>query len=575
MNYLGITVGPIIETMMRTSSPAGLWLSSYFFSIIIRDLCIELQDKCYDVFSLPEGYVVKDHKTDHPGTGRYHDRIYACKEADPGTIEEDIRSSVETVLHERAEELEKCGIDKRDSEDIFLELRSFVQIHYIVAGEEDVEASGVSGALLDMLDCLELSQDTEQKQGESYFHRVMAGSNEEGSNVHLKGYPPLTDALSDPYFLLADRKNGRIAVHNLEYLSTLGCMGVDDPDTPKIKRYFAVVQCDGDNMGTLFSSLTSTRQMMERQRSVTQQNFSFADLAVSRIADFGGFAIYAGGDDLLFLSPVIGKDGKTVFELCRELAEQYSECLNRWKLLAVEQKSIPLEDDHADGSGTKAQETDISLSMGVSINYYKYPLYEALSDARGLLFGTAKEYTEGRDDSRHKNNIAVKLRKASGSKAGFVCCMNSAGCVYGNDTYNAFIKMLNRYYLKDEEQDVDENKDDEKKKTGEKDRMMHSVLYHIESIKSLFLAALDRSLSLSGDDRFRPAERLFDNFFDNVGQSFGKGFIGELSRFAVNVTEDHRDMLVKGITDSPEDDNALFAVTSMLRVAKFLLEERV
>jgi CRISPR/Cas system-associated protein Cas10 (large subunit of type III CRISPR-Cas system) len=49
------------------------------------------------------------------------------------------------------------------------------------------------------------------------------------------------------------------------------------------------------------------------------------------------------------------------------------------------------------------------MSFGISVNYEKYPLYEA----RGLLFDTAKKMGG-------KNAIAVSVRKHSGRKFGFV-----------------------------------------------------------------------------------------------------------------------------------------------------------
>jgi CRISPR-associated protein Cmr2 len=46
------------------------------------------------------------------------------------------------------------------------------------------------------------------------------------------------------------------------------------------------------------------------------------------------------------------------------------------------------------------------MSYGISVNYYKHPLYEVLEDARNLLFNEAKQ---------NRNTIACRLRKHSGS----------------------------------------------------------------------------------------------------------------------------------------------------------------
>lgn len=38
-SYIGITIGPIFETMNLVSSPAALWTSSYMFSSVTKKLC--------------------------------------------------------------------------------------------------------------------------------------------------------------------------------------------------------------------------------------------------------------------------------------------------------------------------------------------------------------------------------------------------------------------------------------------------------------------------------------------------------------------------------------------------------
>ena len=85
---------------------------------------------------------------------------------------------------------------------------------------------------------------------------------------------------------------------------------------------------------------------------------------------FGGMIIYAGGDDLLFLAPVSNGKGQTVFELCQEIAMLFE---GKMKDNFVGFSSCP------------------TVSFGISIQYEKFPLYEALNHARNLLFGMANE----------------------------------------------------------------------------------------------------------------------------------------------------------------------------------------
>ena len=37
--FIGFTLGPILETMGMTSTPAGLWAASYMFSFLTRSIC--------------------------------------------------------------------------------------------------------------------------------------------------------------------------------------------------------------------------------------------------------------------------------------------------------------------------------------------------------------------------------------------------------------------------------------------------------------------------------------------------------------------------------------------------------
>lgn len=564
MNYIGITVGPIIETMMRTSSPAGLWLSSYLFSIIIRDLCIELQEKEYDIFSLPKRYVVKEHLGEHEGVGRYNDRMYGCKDIEPIEIEQDIIHASNTVLKKLAHELACCKVDNRGESEIYEELRSYIHIHYVIATGDNVRKNGITSSLIEVLDSLELSRNVISYPEELYLHKVLEGTRAQGSNIYLKHFPPLLEASACDSFLIADKVGDGLEVHNLEYLSTLGQLNIDDKDTPKIQRYFAIVQCDGDNMGTLFATPKTIEEMKNRQRSVTKQNLAFGDKAIEEITRFGGFTIFAGGDDLLFIAPIIGKNGKTILELCRDISQHYTRYLDERAIRRVESsKAGKIAGNDTVEEMYKVQSSDTALSIGVSINYYKYPLYEAMADARSLLFDSAKRFTDRRLKKTQKNNIALKLRKASGGQAGIICCMNSTKSDAENAVFDDFIQLIKKYFLPCKGHNED------------KDRVMHSILYHFESIKGLFVTAIEPGADVSDESKYFLAEQVLGNYFDNANQAFGANFLKDIAKIAVDTAEDYKCGLIKGLgSNKAGNDNALHAVTSMLRIAKFLVERR-
>ena len=127
---------------------------------------------------------------------------------------------------------------------------------------------------------------------------------------------------------------------------------------------------------------------------ISKELVGFGIKASQKIEEFGGLPIYAGGDDLLFIAPVIGKDGAHIFSL----------------LDVIENEAFKGIQDVVSSLGLKDRDDnkiEASLSFGVSISYVKYPLYEALETARNLLFGKAKNI-------KQKKAVAWSLRKHSG-----------------------------------------------------------------------------------------------------------------------------------------------------------------
>ncbi|MDD3505906.1 MAG: type III-B CRISPR-associated protein Cas10/Cmr2, partial [Sulfurimonas sp.] len=146
---------------------------------------------------------------------------------------------------------------------------------------------------------------------------------------------------------------------------------VDDLKRLSHKKYYCIVHADGDKMGEAIKERTNIEK-------VSENLFKYCENANKLIKEFGGQTIFAGGDDLLFFAPVLNRSqDKTIFELCDEISKDFS-------------SKIP----------------QATLSFGVSINYIKFPLYEALQNSRELLFSKAK--------SGSKNNIAFNVTKHSG-----------------------------------------------------------------------------------------------------------------------------------------------------------------
>ena len=203
-------------------------------------------------------------------------------------------------------------------------------------------------------------------------------------------YDIISEKKDSPLFNLADGKYIK-EIKSIEEIASIQRTGRYDIKEKSHHRYFCVVQADGDNVGKTVShpSLNDGEVL-----KISKELVKFGLEATTLIDKFGGLPIYAGGDDLLFIAPVIGKDNTNIFTLI--------DCLENNAFSGVKEvvDGLKLKDD-------KGKPIEASLSFGISMTYYKYPLYEALESARNLLFGKAKGFNE-------KKAVTWSLRKHSG-----------------------------------------------------------------------------------------------------------------------------------------------------------------
>lgn len=145
--------------------------------------------------------------------------------------------------------------------------------------------------------------------------------------------------------------------------------------------YYAVVTADGDKMGQKIKTLATDdvagiRPLSEALYSFFTAKEKGGDLYDLTTERHGGILIYAGGDDILALLPV-KKEDNTVLDYIQTLDKRFKKHVG----------------------------DDVSLSFGVNIAYYKYPLRDAVNEAFDLL-----------DDAKSHapNSVSVKLTKHSG-----------------------------------------------------------------------------------------------------------------------------------------------------------------
>lgn len=525
--YVGITIGPIFDTILEAGSPAALWFGSTLFSDVSRRLYIKIREalkvdnpdnlKVYSpAFDEADIDGLKD------GIGKYHDRIIFSITRDD--IVKELDEVIELV---KEETIDVFGIPKND--DYYNEykafLKKYLQINYCILGESEVDNENIILKISPYLDALELMKTFPDTNANNPISWVMTRPREgQSASAIIKGTKIFLDAFSKQkkdndnvgainQFLINDhiRDIGEIA---------LGLTNQEDDSSTKIDHkyqcYYAVVNADADGMGKFLNSIPN-----EDVTSFSANCLEYDKEAANTIRDFGGMTIYAGGDDLLFLAP-LKKGEKTVFDLCSDISDKFKEIMEK----AFNDKSIP------------------TVSFGIAIHFYKYPLYEALNDARGLL-EKAKKF-EG------KNCTATNLEKHSGQ---------SASIIVGNDEksrqlFKNYLELPGKYM----------NNKSEETATSYLKNIGSSFEQHYALIKTI-----DDSID---QERKEPLIRhSWDNLFDNSGQEGASGYINELNNLYYSGIKDIVRMKSEDVFDENHNDSYLNTLLSVLRISKFLMEK--
>lgn len=408
--YTAINIGPIIGTISLAKRPRELWAASYLFSFFMECIIDEIVKTKAKIISPALLTSIKGIKKT---VGLYPDRVFVESECSDGFDAQKVIDAAFVVF------TDKTGIG-----------REYINVMYVT--RENKSAKGIIKELNYLLDCTEL------------FNRTIANEQwEKVQNlIREKQKSPLfehaTDSVESFYIpMLAELASVQLSSINIKWHDLIleARKASDDDDDSfysKIKesyktrfrsfhKYFCVVQADGDNMGKIVSALD-----LDKIENLSVALLQYGSEVSKLIERYGGLPIYAGGDDLLFIAPVVSEyelddnnkviSLRCIFDLITEIDKLYKKEVED----VLDTLGRPKDDNN--------KELHTSISYGLSISYYKYPLYEALKSARELLFDKAK-HVEG------KNAIAWCLRKHSGS--GFVgsLCKNS-------DVYTSFSELM-------------------------------------------------------------------------------------------------------------------------------------
>ena len=347
MNYSAISIGPIISTLGKARKPRELWTASYLFSHLMKHIYQVAEKKELNIISpaKPEKEILE--------VGIYPDRIYLKGNLD-----------VKELLHEAMESFYRDFEANSLRPDLsYFNLMS-------VSCEVNSEPEAIS-QLNQKLDVLELCKYAADSNALQTIEKIVFDEN----------FTLYKMATQKAFF----------SIPNIEEIASVQRKAHKEIKEKSHHRYFCVVQADGDNVGKTVSHFDLKEGEV---KNISEKLVQFGLQSTKMIKAFGGVPIYAGGDDLLFIAPVIGIDGSHIFKLLdrieNEAFKDVHDLVSKFELKDEDKNKI-----------------EASLSFGLSITYFKYPLYEALEKARNLLFSKAKK-------DKKKKSVAWSLRKHSG-----------------------------------------------------------------------------------------------------------------------------------------------------------------
>lgn len=489
MKYVGITIGPIFKTIGEAISPAGLWFGSYFFSTVTKKLCEKLVEiPAVKIFS-PFYDSNSNQNPQEDGIGRYHDRILLS--VDDNTVtEEELKNIISAVKKEMAG---KFG--KFNSGQIENFINNYLRIDFVllnegtineIIGKSEKDGNNIAIILNDALDALELMAAGKGRTDMNLFASFFAGK-KGNRNIYIKESKLFTDTKPNSQLVIKhpDDSSDLKSIEDIALSRKKEENSSEEiPDgevTPTRSEYYAVVNSDGDKVGTLLKALckdVEISQQSDRINSFSKACLDYAGEAAKLVGKYGGMTIYAGGDDLLFIAPV-----HSLFSLCSELDKTLKKGL----------EEVELPDDSI----------NVSLSFGVAVQYVKYPLYEALERARVQLY-KAKESCGKRPNGSEisgGNRLGIELVKHSGK---------TVQLMVENDKLEMIDNLINY-------------------RTTTNDQALESVLYNLQDTEIIFKLLFEKTAQNEFD--FQKYKMRFLNNFNNPNQLAYHDYLEKIAKF--------------------------------------------
>jgi len=526
MTYTALTIGPIYKTLQSVKSAKAIWGASYMFSYLMKEIIKESKVLNINVI-LPyfdaDLLNKENQKRLKTQAGLFPDRLIIRGEVN-------LQPAIEKVIGNFGGEVfedikNESSLKKEITEQKVIEyLKNYLNLYWLQVkfDEDDLKKKGsnVIFEISKMLDALELSRiripNAERDYLVTFFEKYTMGY-----NFLIKEEFPDKPFLSTAEIACAEfRDDHDYIVNDLNKIINK----VDENDQKKyylkIKeifknrfhtyhKYFAIVHADGDNIGKLIKEISGDGLLLAK---FSENLLNFSKEAVKKIKDYNAIPIYAGGDDLLFFAPVAHSKEesngdiiieKTILDIIYEIDKLFDDYFTYYNKEGINFEKIISEMDEP-----------ISMSYGVSVSYYKFPLSEALTESRNRLFEDAK-------NSPGKNAVSFRILKHSGQQF---------SAVFNKDetSYRTFNKLVNEHL--------------------DNENYIHSIAHKFKPQNSVLY-----SIGTEKDEDLR--NKMFDNFFrNNFDESIHKKSENELTDFLKNVKQLFKEIYSKNKLELSKED---------------------
>ena len=415
--YIAVTIGPVVDTINLASTPCALWAGSYMLSMLSRNICRKLHKYGIMWDNIISPCLMKEVNNSfvldmdilyrNDGVGLFHDRVIFKIDGTDFTMKKFTKVKAEAIK----ETTQMFGFGYK--------WINYFQKYFLVSAVEfeseyvqEDKKNGIKAQnpILDSsvaLDCLELAKPFQKQDGKNPLLDLYTPDNDEKPEEDKKSKNDKIKRRVQNMSIQNWQLRSDVCNKNIKDLEELASGKVREELRDKFKKYkyYAVVRSDGDRMGKIISSLKDDDEVRRFSHICLEYCSNIAEKVYK---EYNGISIFSGGDDLLALIPVEEKGGKTIFQFVQEANKTFIKFFESFNI------------------------KDISLSFGIFVSYYKFPLYEALEQSAYLLFGVAK---------KERNAVAIHFQKHSGQ---------SAGLLIDNDSMDRFIEFYNEIYLKSE-----------------------------------------------------------------------------------------------------------------------------